>query len=231
VLSGQRILLVDDEPQIGDILSKYLEREGYCVAVARNAAEALSSARGVRPDLMILDLNLPDGNGLDVFRSLAESGPLPTIMLTARSDEVDRVVGLELGADDYISKPFSPREVVARVRAVLRRTGGESTEERGARGLTVRDLTIDEQAHEVRVGGRPVMLTPSEFRILIALATNAGQVLTRSQLLDALHDDGSIYERTLDRHINNLRKKIEPDPENPTYVVTVFGVGYKMRKE
>ncbi|TAM60300.1 response regulator transcription factor [bacterium] len=229
-MSGQRILLVDDEAQIGEVLSKYLEREGYATTVAVTAAEALSTAESQRPDLLILDLNLPDGSGLDVFRTLTAAEPLPTIMLTARSDEIDRVVGLELGADDYITKPFSPREVVARVRAVLRRSLGEH-EERAVKVLRVRDLTIDAQAHEVRIGERVVTLTPSEFRIVVALATNAGQVLTRSQLLDALHDDGSIYERTLDRHINNLRKKIEPDPENPTYVVTVFGVGYKMRKD
>ena len=230
-MSGQRILLVDDEAQIGEVLSKYLEREGYATTVAGTAAEALATAESQRPDLLILDLNLPDGSGLDVFRTLTAQEPLPTIMLTARSEEIDRVVGLELGADDYITKPFSPREVVARVRAVLRRSSGEHGEERAVKMLRVRDLTIDAQAHEVRIGDRAVTLTPSEFRIIVALATNAGQVLTRSQLLDALHDDGSIYERTLDRHINNLRKKIEPDPENPSYVVTVFGVGYKMRKE
>lgn len=229
-VSEQRILIVDDEPQIGEVLSRYLEREGFLTSVALSATEALADAGRQRPDLMILDLNLPDGSGLDIFRSLSADRPLPTIMLTARSDEIDRVLGLELGADDYITKPFSPREVVARVRAVLRRSTPAAAEERTLKGIRVRELSIDEQAHEVRMSDRPVALTPSEFRILVALALHAGQVLTRAQLLDMLHDDGSIYERTLDRHINNLRKKIEPDPENPSYVVTVFGVGYKMRK-
>jgi DNA-binding response OmpR family regulator len=157
---------------------------------------------------------------------------IPTIMLTARSDEVDRVVGLELGADDYVVKPFSPREVVARVRAVLRRAvkpqaGAQDTEQI----IQVKDLQIDARAHEVRVAGRPVPVTPAEFRILSVLASNAGQVLTRAQLLDLVHDDGSIFERTLDRHINNLRRKIEPNPEDPAYIVTVYGVGYKLRKD
>ena len=146
---------------------------------------------------------------------------------------VDRIVGLELGADDYIVKPFSPREVVARVRAVLRRVG----ENNGVAGadnssiVRIRDLEIDEGAHEVRVAGKQVAVTPAEFRILSVLAQNAGQVLTRSQLLDLVHDDGSIFERTLDRHINNLRRKIEAKPEDPSYIVTVYGVGYKLRKE
>ncbi|HVA38985.1 MAG TPA: response regulator transcription factor [Candidatus Dormibacteraeota bacterium] len=227
---AQHILVVDDEPQIGEVLSAYLQREGFTTSVAMTAADALTAARDSRPDLLILDLTLPDGSGLDVFRSLTETQPLPTIILTARSDEVDRIVGLEIGADDYITKPFSPREVVARVRAVLRRALPESHGEHAPAGIRVRDLMIDEQAHEVRLEGCPVALTPSEFRILVALARHAGQVLTRAQLLDALHDDGSIYERTLDRHINNLRKKIEPDADNPSYVVTVFGVGYKMCK-
>jgi DNA-binding response OmpR family regulator len=154
------------------------------------------------------------------------------IVLTARADEVDRIVGLELGADDYVTKPFSPREVVARVRAVMRR--GERVVEEGADGegtrICIGALDIDLSAHEVRVEGKPVLLTPSEFRILTVLAEHPGQVFTRTQLLDRLHDDGSIFERTLDRHINNLRRKIEPSAQEPEYVLTVYGVGYKMKK-
>ncbi len=230
---GKRILVVDDEPQIGSVLRAYLEREGFEIEVAATVEGAMNSLEGQPPDMMILDITLPDGSGLDILRAAAGGARIPTIMLTARTDEIDRIVGLELGADDYVTKPFSPREIVARVRAVLRRSGGASNgqEDHGpAHHLRVADLDIDVGAHEVRVGGRLASLTPSEFRILNVLAENPGQVFTRSQLLDRIEDDGSIYERTLDRHINNLRKKIEPDPENPTYVLTVYGVGYKMKK-
>jgi DNA-binding response OmpR family regulator len=181
---------------------------------------------------MILDITLPDGSGLDILKQANRQQRIPTIMLTARSEEVDRVVGLELGADDYIVKPFSPREVVARVRAVLRRSSkAQNGATDGDRILHVKDLQIDTGAHEVRLSGRQIALTPAEFRILTVLAQNAGQVLTRSQLLDLVHDDGSIYERTLDRHINNLRHKVEPNPDDPAYIVTVYGVGYKLRKD
>lgn len=228
----KRILIVDDEPQIGEVVSAYLKQESFDTVVRGNVATALAEIEQHRPDMMILDITLPDGSGLDILRRSAEGRRIPTIMLTARSDEVDRIVGLELGADDYIVKPFSPREVVARVRAVLRRVGeasGESIE--NANVVRVRDLEIDEGAHEVRMSGTPVAVTPAEFRILSVLVQNAGQVLTRSQLLDLVHDDGSIFERTLDRHINNLRRKIEAKPEEPSYIVTVYGVGYKLRKD
>jgi DNA-binding response OmpR family regulator len=228
----KRILIVDDEPQIGEVVSAYLKQESFDTVVRGNVASALAEIEQHRPDMMILDITLPDGSGLDILRRSAEGRRIPTIMLTARSEEVDRIVGLELGADDYIVKPFSPREVVARVRAVLRRVGEASGE--GAENgsvVRIRDLEIDEGAHEVRMNGTPVAVTPAEFRILSVLVQNAGQVLTRSQLLDLVHDDGSIFERTLDRHINNLRRKIEARPEEPSYIVTVYGVGYKLRKE
>lgn len=228
----KRILIVDDEPQIGEVVSAYLKQESFDTVVRGNVASALAEIDQHRPDMMILDITLPDGSGLDILRRSAEGRRIPTIMLTARSEEVDRIVGLELGADDYIVKPFSPREVVARVRAVLRRVG-EATGEGAENGsiVRIRDLEIDEGAHEVRMNGTPVAVTPAEFRILSVLVQNAGQVLTRSQLLDLVHDDGSIFERTLDRHINNLRRKIEARPEEPSYIVTVYGVGYKLRKE
>jgi DNA-binding response OmpR family regulator len=228
----KRILIVDDEPQIGEVVSAYLKQESFDTVVRGNVTSALAEIEQHRPDMMILDITLPDGSGLDILRRSAEGRRIPTIMLTARSEEVDRIVGLELGADDYIVKPFSPREVVARVRAVLRRVGeasGESPENGSV--VRIRDLEIDEGAHEVRMSGTPVAVTPAEFRILSVLVQNAGQVLTRSQLLDLVHDDGSIFERTLDRHINNLRRKIESRPEEPSYIVTVYGVGYKLRKE
>ena len=226
---GKRILIVDDEPQIGEVLSAYLKQEAFETIVCQTAAAALTELERQRPDMMILDITLPDGSGLDILRRGVRSHRIPTIMLTGRSDEVDRVVGLELGADDYIVKPFSPREVVARVRAVMRRVDREA--EDAGQVLRVKDLEIDEGAHEVRVAGSVISITPAEFRILQVLAQNAGHVLTRAQLLDLVHDDGSIFERTLDRHINNLRRKIEPNPEVPVYVVTVYGVGYKLRKD
>lgn len=227
----KRILIVDDEPQIGEVLSAYLQREGFDTGVSTSVHDATQELEAHPPDLMVLDITLPDGSGLDILRTVQERR-MPVIMLTARAEEVDRIVGLELGADDYISKPFSPREVVARVRAVIRRTDDARASEGSPSNQHVRigGLDIDLTAHEVRVNGKLAALTPSEFRILTVLAEHGGQVFTRSQLLDRLNDDGSIFERTLDRHINNLRKKIEPNPQEPEYVLTVYGVGYKMKK-
>ena len=227
---AKRVLIVDDEPQIGEVLSAYLAREGFVTTVKGNVRDAMSELDADEPDVMVLDITLPDGSGLDILRSVA-GREIPTLMLTARADELDRIVGLELGADDYITKPFSPREVVARVRAVMRRAehrGGKTEESEDL--LKVNGLEIDLGEHEVRVNGKAARLTPSEFRILTVLAKQPGHAFTRAHLLDVLGDDGSVYERTLDRHINNLRKKIEPDPEHPTYVQTVFGVGYKFKK-
>ena len=227
----KRVLVVDDEPEIGEALSAYLQREGFEVTVADTLRSALDAYSVVEPDLMLLDVTLPDGTGLDILRASRELGRhTPAIMLTARAEEVDRIVGLELGADDYITKPFSPREVVARVRAVMRRSDIASGAPRGTGAtIVVDDLEVDIDAHEVRVSGRNADVTATEFRVLRVLAEHPGQTFSRAALLDALHDDGSIFERTLDRHINNLRKKIEPDALNPTYLQTVYGVGYKMR--
>ena len=222
---SKRVLVVDDEMQIGEALCAYLERDGFSASVATSVAQAQHEIESNRPDLLVLDITLPDGSGLDLLRGLNERN-IPTILLTARGEEIDRVVGLEMGADDYITKPFSPREVVARVRAVLRRTEEGKRDPARAR-VHILDLVIDADAHEVRRGESRIDLTPSEFRIISVLAQNPGRVFSRTQLLDAIGDDGSIYERTLDRHINNLRKKIEHDALHPQYVLTVFGVGYK----
>lgn len=227
---AKRVLIVDDERQIGEVLSAYLSREGFTPTVKANYRDAMAELAESAPDVMVLDITLPDGSGLDILRSVAGRN-IPTLMLTARAEELDRIVGLELGADDYITKPFSPREVVARIRAVLRRAeqqGGAGAQDEDI--LSVNGLEIDLGEHEVRVNGKAARLTPSEFRILTVLAKAPGHAFTRAHLLDVLGDDGSVYERTLDRHINNLRKKIEPDPEHPTYVQTVFGVGYKFKK-
>lgn len=227
----KRVLVIDDEPEIREILEGYLRKESFDPVVAGTVGSALAEIDSRPPDLILLDIGLPDGSGLDVLRKVNEGRHIPTIVLTTRGDEVDRIVGLELGADDYIPKPFSPREVIARIRAIFRRIeavqGG--TRSQGAM-YRVRDLEINEAAHEVRMEGKPVSVSPAEFRILTLLARHAGQVLSRAQMLDLLHDDGSIFERTLDRHINHLRHKIEPDPAKPTYLVTVYGVGYKLNQ-
>ncbi len=219
------VLIVDDEPEIVAILRAYLCDEGFGVSVAYDGEEALRLAQHERPDLVLLDLSLPLVSGLEVFRELRRDGDIPVIMVTARVDEVDRVVGLELGADDYIGKPFSSREVVARVKAVLRRTNGRS-QRSGI--LRFGDIEFDRIGHEVRRAGVAVNITPMEFRILETLVAHAGRAFTRTQLLDALSDDElDVFDRTLDRHIANIRQKLEPDPTHPLYVVTVFGVGYK----
>jgi DNA-binding response OmpR family regulator len=226
-----RVLIVDDEPQILEVLQAYLEREGLAVECSGSVSGALEAVDRARPDLMVLDITLPDGSGLDVLRKTSVPGDrIPTIMLTARSAEADRVVGLELGADDYVTKPFSPREVVARVRALLRRIAEGAISAKPHKTTRVGELEIDHEFHEVRIGGKPASLTATEFRILALLAENPGEVFTRSHMLDRLQDGGEIYERTLDRHINNLRKKIELDAGRPEYVITVYGVGYKMRR-
>jgi two-component system alkaline phosphatase synthesis response regulator PhoP len=226
---NELILVVDDEPKIVQLARDYLERSQYRVLVAGEGRAALTMARQERPDLVVLDLNLPGMDGLDVCRTLRRESDVPIIMLTARSEETDRLIGLELGADDYISKPFSPRELVARVRAVLRRTQG------GARqpGLVrAADLAIDLNGHTVRRDGQPLSLSRTEFNLLAALAQNPGQTFTRAQLLDRLHGvayEG--YDRSIDAHIKNLRRKLEIDPAEPQYILTVYGIGYKFADE
>ncbi len=224
-MSRRTVLVVDDEPEITDVVRKYLERDGYRVASAADGRAALAAFRRERPDLVILDLMLPEVDGWEVARQIRADGRTPIIMLTARGEEVDRLLGLGLGADDYITKPFSPREVVARVRAVLRRTGGEAPIE----ATTVGDLEIDHARMQVRRGGTTVALTPTEFRLLAALARSPGRVYTRLQLIDIVQGHAfEGYERTIDAHVKNLRHKLEPDPRRPRYVLTVHGAGYRL---
>lgn len=220
-----KVLVVDDERNIVKVVKAYLEQAGFQVVTAYDGQEALTVFRHEKPSLVVLDLMLPVIDGLDVCRTMRREANVPIIMLTARIEETDRLIGLELGADDYVSKPFSPRELVARVRAVLRRTQGEPET---PQVLTAGDIVVDLTRHTVTVQGKEVNLTPTEFDLLTVLVQNPGRVYSRLQLLDRVQGyayEG--YERTIDAHIKNLRQKIEPDPKNPRYIMTVYGVGYK----
>jgi len=224
---------VDDEPKIVEVVRDYLKQAGYRILAARDGQTALTIARHEHPDLIVLDLMLPGGmDGLDVCRHLRQDpglGDVPIIMLTARIEEADRLIGLELGADDYVTKPFSPREVVARVRAVLRRARGDSM---SAGIIHVGELAVDLTNRSVTVGEHPVSLTPTEFDLLAIMARNPGRPFTRAQLMDLVYDVAYAgYDRAIDSHIKNLRRKIEPDPREPRYVLTVYGVGYKLSDE
>jgi two-component system alkaline phosphatase synthesis response regulator PhoP len=223
------ILVVDDEPAIVKQARDYLEKGGFRVLSAGDGKVALALARNERPDLIVLDLNLPGMDGLDVCRALRRESDVPIIMLTARVDETDRLIGLELGADDYIVKPFSPRELVARVRALLRRVRG-GLHQPGL--IRAGDLEIDLKGRSAARGGEPIHLTRTEFNLLVTLAQHPGQTFTRAQLLDRIHGvvwEG--YDRSIDAHIKNLRRKLEPDPLEPRYILTCYGVGYKFTDE
>lgn len=228
---GSRILVVDDEVQIVRVLRGYLENAGFTVMTAHDGEEALRMARQENPDLMVLDLMLPGIDGMDVCRLLRKESDVPIIMLTARVEETDRIVGLELGADDYVAKPFSPREIVARVRAILRRARGAAVGLQDDEVLEIGELRLDAARHSLAVGERTVELTPSEFEILRTMMKAPGRVFTRAQLLEAAQGvtyEG--YERTIDTHIKNLRQKIEVEPRRPRYLHTVHGVGYKLEE-
>jgi len=222
------VLVVDDEPIVREILERYLSREGFAVTTAADGQAALDAFEAARPDLIVLDLMLPRVDGLEVFRRIRERNGTPVIMLTARGEEVDRVVGLDLGADDYVAKPFSPREIVARVRAVLRRASGAGAGEDADEPLRFDGLEIDLRAREVKVGGEIASLTPKEFDLLHFLASSPRQVFSRLQLLEELWDIA--YEgdpSTVTVHVRRLREKVERDPSNPRHLVTVWGAGYR----
>jgi two-component system alkaline phosphatase synthesis response regulator PhoP len=223
------ILIVEDEPELARVVQSYLEQAGMTVRVEGRGDLGLRAWEQLHPDLVLLDLNLPGMDGLEVAKAIRRKAETPIIMLTARAEEYDRLIGLELGADDYIVKPFSPREVVARVRAVLRRAGmGPSP----ARRIDVGDLEIDLDSHSILRGGEGLDLTPTEFNLLAAMASQPGRVFSRLQLLEETQGQAyEGYERTIDAHIKNLRAKLEPDPRQPRYIETVFGVGYRFHKE
>ncbi len=224
------ILVVDDEQKIRDLVRSYLEREGYAVLVADTGARALEAVERANPDLLVLDLMLPDLSGEEVARSVRAHSQLPIIMLTAKATEEDRVSGLQLGADDYLVKPFSPRELVARIEAVLRRASGPGNGNgHGPASYDGGSVVIDKDAREVTVGGEPVELTRSEFDLLHALASRPGRVFSRYELITKVQGyDYEGYERTIDAHVKNLRRKLGEDPRHPRYVLTVTGVGYKL---
>jgi DNA-binding response OmpR family regulator len=221
-----RVLVVEDEPQIVRVLRDYLQHSGFDVLTATDGPSALRAVRTGKPDLMVLDLGLPGMDGLDVARAVRREGELPIIMLTARTEEADRVAGLELGADDYVPKPFSPRELVARVRAVLRRSEGRDPAQPTLRVGS--EIEVDRARREFRVAGRLVDLTPTEFDLLETMARQPGRVFTRAQLLDAIRGtEVESYQRAIDAHVKNIRRKLEADPRAPRYLQTVFGVGYR----
>jgi DNA-binding response OmpR family regulator len=219
------VLVVEDEIEIARVVRDYLRNAGFEVIVVGDGGSAVASVRSAKPDLLVLDLGLPGRDGLDVAREIRRWSNTPIVILTARGDETDRIVGLEIGADDYVVKPFSPKELVARVRAVLRRT---RTAARGDEIVRAGDVEIDTAKMRVSVAGAQVELTPTEFQLLATLAREPGRVFTRSQLLDAVHGVAiESYERAIDAHVKNIRRKIEPTPGSPRYVVTVHGVGYR----
>jgi DNA-binding response OmpR family regulator len=220
------ILVADDSSEILRLTRDVLEHAGFTVLTATDGRTALRRAKSEHPDLIVLDLGLPDLDGLDVARTIRRDSAVPIIMLTARADESDTLVGLELGADDYVTKPFSPKELLARIRAVLRRADGRVS---NVDHLRVGDLELDLPRMAVSVAGRRVELTSTEFQLLAAMARQPGRVFTRSQLLDAVHGVAfESYERAIDAHVKNIRRKLEPNPREPHYLQTVFGVGYRV---
>ena len=228
-----RILVAEDDRKQADLICRYLEREGYSVAVVHDGRAAIEAARQRRPDLLVLDVMMPRVDGLDVCRVLRAESDVPIIMLTARSTEDDMLLGLDLGADDYLTKPYSPRELVARVRTVLRRTRKTGASTASADGPhRVGDLEVDPVRHEVRLNGATVETTPAEFRILAALIAEPGRAFSRAQLLtEAFGFDHYALDRTVDVHVMNLRRKIEEKANDPRYLLTVYGVGYKMAED
>jgi len=224
-MAGKRVLVVDDDIKTVELVKLYLNRDGYRVLTAYDGVEALRLVREGRPDLVVLDLMLPGIDGLQVCRTLRDESDVPIIMLTARTTDQDKLTGLDLGADDYVTKPFSPRELAARVRTVLRRLPGE----RGPAEIKHGELTVNFRKHEASLVGRPLNLTEIEFKLLGVFAKEPGRVFNRAQLIEkALGYDFEGFDRTIDVHILNLRRKIEPDPSHPRYVKTVYGAGYKL---
>lgn len=224
-MSPKSVLIVDDDVKLVELLAVYFQKDGFIVHSAYDGLDALQSVREKHPDILVLDVMLPGMNGWDICRLLRKDSAIPILMLTARDEESDRLVGLEIGADDYVTKPFSPKEVVARVKAILRRTGGTTGK---AMQLRLGEVVVDLEQYQVTKGGEPVDLTPTEFKIVELLAGNPGRVFSRLQIVEQTQGysfEG--YERTIDSHIKNLRRKLEDNPREPVYILTVYGVGYR----
>ncbi len=222
---NQKIMVVDDEPQIVKVLKAYLEKDGYAVITASDGLQALKAFDHEKPDFVVLDLNLPSMDGLEICKEIRRGSDVPILMLTARVEEADKLIGLDLGADDYVIKPFSPREVVARVRTILRRANPSA---KAGEIIQVAKLTIDVDLHKVTLAEKLIELTPTEFEILLTLARNPKRVFSRLQIMEQAQGDAfEGYERTIDAHIKNLRNKLEPNPKKPVFIQTVFGLGYK----
>jgi two-component system OmpR family response regulator len=227
----ETILVVEDEQAIASFVAAYLRKDGFTVQMTASGREALTLVQSVAPALVVLDLMLPDLDGLEVCRRIRETSTMPVLMLTARDDDLDKIAGLEVGADDYLTKPFSPRELVARVRAVLRRVDAHA-DHAADEVIRAGDLVLDVPRMRTELDGRAIELTPTEFTLLAALARQPGRIFTRSQLLDAVHGIAfESYERAIDTHIKNIRRKLEPDPRRPVHVLTVYGVGYRLADE
>lgn len=230
--TNKKIVVIDDEHSVQEVVRGYLERDGYRVFVAGNGSDGLALAERVKPGLIVLDLMLPDISGEEICREVRSRSDVAILMLTAKSGEDERVSGLGLGADDYLTKPFSPRELVARVRAILRRSGDAGAPLVEKLSLYGGRLVVDTTQHEVLVDGEPVELTPNEYKLLVTLGRYPGRVYSRFELIEHVQGyDYEGYERTIDVHVKNLRKKIEPDSRNPRYVETVFGAGYRLAKQ
>ncbi len=224
---ASHVLIIEDDPNTVKLVALYLGRDGHKVLSARDGLEGLRLAREVRPDLIVLDLMLPRLDGMEICRVLREESDVPIVMITARVDEQDRLAGLDIGADDYVTKPFSPRELAARVRAVLRRTARDG-HETGPSRLEHKDVTVDLNTRVVQSGSRKLNLTPTEFRLLVMLMRETGRTFTREQIIDRVFGyDFDGFDRTVDAHVTNVRRKLEPEPKKPRYLHTVYGVGYR----
>ena len=228
---NKKVVVIDDEVSVQEVVRGYLEKDGYLVYVAGNGKDGLAIAERTKPGLIVLDLMLPDIPGEEICREIRSRSDVPILMLTAKASEEERIEGLGLGADDYLTKPFSPRELVARVRAILRRSQGAETPLVETLSFDGGRLEIDTVQHEVRRDGETVDLTPNEYKLLVTLSRYPGRVYSRFELINHVQGyEYEGYERTIDAHIKNLRKKIEPDPKHPRYVETVFGAGYRLKK-
>jgi DNA-binding response OmpR family regulator len=230
-MNSKTILIIEDDPNISDLIKLYCEREGFRPVVVLNGAEGLKLAKSIHPDCVILDVMLPGMDGIEVLKELRKESNVPVIMATAKSDEIEKIVGLELGADDYITKPYSPKELMARIKAVLRRTETHESSPTEA-FIQYGDIELDEGKLELKQGGKIIPLSSLEFKLLSVMASRPGHVYSRQHLMEAIYENqsGLVFDRTIDAHIKNLRKKLKDDPKKPRYIESVFGVGYKCKE-